>query len=220
MLKQFAATYISLQENLSDDEKISIIKWVREAGNDEIKSLLITGDYEVSKEASSVFDNTIGVILEQWGADPKEMGIKGFGDYLSGKITGVVDMNKLMAFIDAKAKTAEEAGRKAGIKAGEEEGIETGVVYGLAAAAVAALVIVVANKVYKRFLSAAARACNKFKGDQRTSCMANYRRQALKKKLADLQQGVSACKHTKKPEKCKQRIAAKINSTKAKLGTL
>lgn len=55
-LQYFTTNYISFQENLTEQEKGTLIKWVKEATNDQIKSLLITGDCEYHQEAVKIFN--------------------------------------------------------------------------------------------------------------------------------------------------------------------
>ena len=107
-----------------------------------------------------------------------------------------------------------------GHHAGQDLGLQQGAAGGLAAAAIAALVITASFKIYKRFLSKAARACNKFAGQSKTSCMNKYKRDALKAQVTELTKGKSKCSNTKDRAKCVQKIDKKIQGVKVKLGAL
>jgi hypothetical protein len=220
MLKTFAANYISMQENLSTADKITLLKFVKEATVDEVKSLLITGQYEVQQESVKQFDNKFGILFEFAPGELEDLGLRGtMGGIKGGIRTGVVNMNKLLKYIQDKSKEAEWAGKQQGIEIGRSDVMHQAGV-GLAAVAVAALVLTVAHATYKRFLSKAARACKGLSGDNKTSCMNRYKREATKKQVSDLTLGIQGCSKTKNPLKCKQKIGNKINKLKAQLGTL
>lgn len=221
MLKTYAATYVSLQENLSNAQKISIIKWIKEAESDEIKSLLVTGKFDIEENAIKVFDKTLGVFLnEALPVSPSSLGFKGLLSADSKFFTGIVDMDKFNNAMDLIMRQKETQGILHGYNMGAQVGAVGGLAVGIGASAIVALVIVIANRAYKRFLSKAARACNNLSGDNKTSCMEKFRKQALTKKMSDLQKGEKSCKHAKNPVKCKTKIDNKINKIKAKLGEL
>jgi hypothetical protein len=206
MLRQFAATYVSLQENLSNGEKISIIKWIKEATDDEIKSLLITGNYTLQKESVSTFDNTVGQLLDEVAGIGSAF--KGFLSADGRLFTGVVDMARLNQIVSSLVKQSWEAG------AG------TGAFVGFGSAAIVALIFVVAHRAYKRFLSKAAKACNHLGGIEKTNCMSKYKIEATKKKIEDLRTGKQSCQHTKNSSKCEDKIDNKIKKLQSKLGIL
>lgn len=104
--------------------------------------------------------------------------------------------------------------------AGKEAGLKWGASGGVAAAGVAAVVITASYQIYKRFLSKAARGCNKFTGQAKTSCMIKYKRDALKAQIAKLNGGKVKCSNTKDRAGCVQKLDKKVQSLRAKLGTL
>lgn len=112
------------------------------------------------------------------------------------------------------------AGWEKGYSAGEDVGLKMGATGGVAAAGVAALVITLAFKTYKRFLSKAARACKQFAFDAKTSCMNKYKRDALKAQVGELTKGKAKCSKSNNPTKCAEKINKKIHNVKAKLGAL
>jgi len=90
----------------------------------------------------------------------------------------------------------------------------------IAASALAALLAYAASKVYKRFLSQAAKACKGQSGAAKTACMKQYKAKALKAQAADLQKGLSACSKAKNPASCKARVTQRIQSLQRKAAAL
>jgi hypothetical protein len=81
---------------------------------------------------------------------------------------------------------------------------------GIAASALSALALYGSNKLYKRFMSKAARACAGKSGGEKTQCMKQYKVQGIKAQIADLQKAAGACAKAKKPDKCRAPIMKKI----------
>jgi hypothetical protein len=135
-----------------------------------------------------------------------------------------MSIDQLQTAVDSALKRSHEVGRQKGWLSGEEAGFGTGIQTGatatLAAAAIAALVITVSYKVYKRFLSKAARMCKNLGGDAKTSCMNKYKRDSLKAQLGEIQKGKSICKKSKDPGKCVLKLDKKIHKIKVKLGAV
>ena len=98
--------------------------------------------------------------------------------------------------------------------------VETGAAGGLAAAAVAAAATIASVKLYKRFLSKAAKACSGKSGLEKTSCMTKFKKQAQAAKVQALQSGIAKCSKSKDPTSCKAKLQGKINKEKAKMGAL
>ena len=97
-------------------------------------------------------------------------------------------------------------------------GYEQGLTQGAAAVAVAGLAGVIGAKVYKRYLSQAAKACSGKAGDAKTNCMQKFKLDAIKSKIQAMEAGKSHCKTTSNPEKCVSKLQQKIAQEKAKLG--
>ena len=76
---------------------------------------------------------------------------------------------------------------------------------------------VAANYIYKRFFSAAAKACAGKSGAEKTLCMKNYQRQAIQKTIQKLQSDMKACSKATNPQKCQASIQKQIMKWKAKL---
>jgi len=88
----------------------------------------------------------------------------------------------------------------------------------LAAAAAVAAAVVAGAKIYKRYLSKAAKACKDKGGTARTACIQKFKMDAQKAKIGAMQKGIAACSKTKDPSKCKASLQTKVAKEKAKLG--
>jgi hypothetical protein len=89
------------------------------------------------------------------------------------------------------------------------------VVGGIAAAALA---ITLAAKVYKNYLSKAARACKGKKGPDKQQCMRKAKIEAQKQKVMSLTKAQgTVCKKNKNPEKCVAKLKLKIAKEKIKM---
>jgi hypothetical protein len=99
-------------------------------------------------------------------------------------------------------------------------GLQRGTFKGLATAAVAAAIVTIAYQGYKRFLSKAGRACNNKSGDEKTSCMNKYKRDALKRQISYLEKGLPSCDKTMEVYDCRDRVKRRIKKAKVKLGEL
>jgi hypothetical protein len=102
---------------------------------------------------------------------------------------------------------------KKGVYAGQTQGAM--VVGGIAAAALA---ITLAAKVYKNYLSKAARACKGKKGLDKQQCMRKAKIEAQKQKVMSLTKAQgTVCKKNKNPEKCVSKLKLKIAKEKIKM---
>ena len=109
--------------------------------------------------------------------------------------------------IAAGAKTA---GAKTAAFAHTKAGMVTG------GAAAAALAIYAGYKIYKRFLSQAARSCAGQSGAAKTACMNKFKKQAIIKQASAIQSASGTCAKSKNPEKCKAAVAKKVAALKLK----
>jgi len=87
-------------------------------------------------------------------------------------------------------------------------------------AAAAALAIYAGAKIYKRFLSQAAKSCGGQSGAAKTACMSKYKKQAIMKQAAAIQSASSTCAKSKDPAKCKAAVAKKVQSLKSKAAAI
>lgn len=223
-IKYFALQYVNLSEGIDDSDKLLAANWITKHTDDEVKSLLMTGGYDYMQESVDMFNNTLGLFLNEapggpvtYTSDVPRMGNLAF-----------INMDQLVKKIQSAMQGGYDIGHEIGQKAGETighakglaQGQSQGVKAGLAAAAVAALVATVAYKTYKRFFSTAAKTCSMFKGMDKTNCMNKIKKEAKMKQIADLTKGKQACKNTKTPSKCISKIDKKIGKLKASLGEL
>jgi hypothetical protein len=214
-IQYFAAHYVAFKENLTENDKGFLIKWIKENSDDKIKSLLITGDYKYQQEAVGQFDRAFPILNEV--AAYTIPGITNArGSNLTGKYVANIDIDRVVDFINNRTNDMFHKGSASGWQYGHAKGLSRG----LAGAAAAALIITVAYKMYKRFLSKAAKACKGKSGATKTSCMNKYKKQATQQRINALQKGMTACGKTKDPGKCKITITKKIRNLKAQLGEL
>jgi len=80
----------------------------------------------------------------------------------------------------------------------------------LAATAALAVTFWAAHKMYKRFLTKAARACKSLSGRAKTACMLGHQVQGLEKAKAVIVKASASCSAAKDPSKCKEKIGKKI----------
>ena len=73
---------------------------------------------------------------------------------------------------------------------------------------------------YKKIFSASAKACAGREGNEKTSCIEQYKQKAQKAKMDMLKKGLAQCAKSKNPGKCKAKMMEKINKEKAKMGQL
>jgi hypothetical protein len=119
-----------------------------------------------------------------------------------GKAAGV------LASIKAKAIAAAPALQKA---VTSQAGMAVG------GAALAALALYASVKLYKRFMSKAAKSCAGQSGSAKTLCMKKYQHGAIAAQVKDLGTAMNACAKSKSPEKCKVPIQKKISTLQVKM---
>jgi len=79
---------------------------------------------------------------------------------------------------------------------------------------VVGLISLLSYKVYKKYISKAARACKQFKGDQKNTCMEKHRGEAKKARIMALEKSKSLCAKSKDPKLCVAKIKHKIRKLK------
>lgn len=114
----------------------------------------------------------------------------------------------ILATIKAKAIAAAPALQKA---VTSQAGMAVG------GAALAALALYASVKVYKRFMSKAAKSCAGQSGSAKTMCMKKYQHGAIAAQVKDLGSAMNACAKSKTPEKCKVPIQKKISKLQVKM---
>ena len=172
--KLFAGYYVYFQENLSNKDKITFFNFIKEATDNQVSHLLITG--------KMVSEETI----------PPEI----MSEYTSWyQSLNEINLNNLEGS-DYLRHIQSDRFIRQGVYKGQTQGAM--VVGGIAAAALAAALAV---KVYKNYLSKAARACKGKKGPDKQQCMRKAKVDAIKQKIMSLTKAQgAACKKTKQPE--------------------
>jgi len=181
-LKLFSMFYTNEHESLTKQQKLQIIDFIKEANEDQVYNLLITGKITSVKEAEKIDPEMVKILKESsvWSS------VGGISDY-SGATPG-------QAF---------------------HQGVGQGAGAAFATSAIVAGAAVLAVKLYKRFLSKAAKACNRKTGTEKTLCMNIYKKKALQAKATAFQQAKSKCSKSKNPTKCKASLDRKIKSIQA-----
>lgn len=91
-------------------------------------------------------------------------------------------------------------------------------IHTLSAVALVAGIAFIGSKVYKRFLSKAAKMCGGRKGTEKTACINKYKIDAIKGRISLYQNGMKFCSKSKDVSKCRSSLQKKITKLKAKLG--
>jgi hypothetical protein len=125
---------------------------------------------------------------------------------------------------DAKAGGGKAAGVLASIKAKAiaaapalQKAVTSQVGMAVGGAALAALALYASVKLYKRFMSKAAKSCSGQSGSAKTACMKKYQHGAIAAQVKDLSSAMKACAKSKSPEKCKVPIQKKISNLQVKM---
>jgi len=247
-LKEFTYEYILLHDNLTSDEKLALGELVKDASEEQVKALLLCGEFkEKLEEGESEFvqelfeESGMGQLLSETEAVFSEVDVTKIGSALvkGGQVhpgKGIIaklaskyaslrvptkDVAGLKFSTDTGAwsssyKQAVDAIQKASAAA-KQPGVQAGAA--VAAAVMATLVILLARKAYRAYLSKAARACITKTGPAKNECIRKFKIEAIKAEIAQLQQNKAACDYSKNPEKCKAKLDKRINKVKAKIQT-
>ncbi len=87
----------------------------------------------------------------------------------------------------------------------------------IAASVIIAAAAFAATKIYKKYLSKAAKACAAKKGEAKKVCMNKFKLDAMKQRITNLGKAKTQCKKSKNPGKCVQGLDKKIIKLKSKL---
>ncbi len=92
-----------------------------------------------------------------------------------------------------------------------------GAVGGAGAVVIAAAIAAAAYKIYKRFISQAAKACKGRSGADKTLCMSQHKKKALQARIKNMQSSMKQCDQTKDPTKCKAKTMQTIKHLQSKM---
>jgi hypothetical protein len=232
-LKEFTYQYILLHDNLTKDEKLQIGKFVKEASEEQIMALLLSGkckpklQEKEEKFVKKLFEaSDMSQILTKGGefiGKASKVGVTGQTSSTGWvkKLASMwanyrVEPAKSIGFGDFKVST--HADYSAWKTAYDQA--TTAIKHGapVAALVMAALVSLVATKLYKSYISKAARACKgQASSELKKACMRKYAINGLEMKVRALQNGIKACDSAKNPGKCRDSVNSKIAKAKAKL---
>jgi len=84
-------------------------------------------------------------------------------------------------------------------------------------AALAATATAAGYGAYKKFFSAASKACAGKSGSERSACVGRFRKQAKMAQVKELQKGMGGCGSSGDPAKCREKFAGKIAKAKSKM---
>jgi len=131
--------------------------------------------------------------------------------------TGIVDPNITREKVPAlEINFSEQSWGDIG-KAMTGKTYDVGVAQGVQGAVAVAAAALLARKVFRRFLSKAARACKDKAGAAKTLCMNEFKKKAMQAQASSLQQSKSKCAKSKQPDKCNAAIDKKIAMIKSKI---
>lgn len=232
-LKELTYQYILLHDNLTSDEKLQVGEFVREASEEQVMSLLLTGECKENLEegeaelVKQIFEApNVSQILSKGGeiaSKASKIGVTGQAPS-TGWVKKLATMwanyrvepSKSIGFGDFKVSAHSDY---TSWKAAYDQAT-TAIKHGapVAALVMAALVSLVATKAYKAYLSKAARACKgQASSELKKACMRKYAINGLEMRVRALQNGIKACDSAKDPGKCKDAVNIKIAKAKIKL---
>lgn len=126
---------------------------------------------------------------------------------------GAVGTAGAMQTVKGKAKEVVAKGKELVAKGAKFAKTPAGMAVG--GAAVAALVIYAGYKIYKNYLSRAAKSCAG--SPDKSTCMKQFKNKATQAQISQLRSGSGKCAQSKDPGKCKAAINAKISSLQGKM---
>ena len=76
--------------------------------------------------------------------------------------------------------------------------------------------LMAAYRMYKDYLSKAARSCDTMEGRDKTLCMTKYKMEGTRAQMEKLRKSLSKCQEAKYPQKCQERLQEKISKLRDK----
>jgi hypothetical protein len=230
IIRYFGAAYI-MESNLSPKKKCDLIDYVKEAEWDQILNLVFNGDPPTRKltvneqyilEAQA--ENFIYPLIFRYMEEGKKKrkgkpsGAKGLGlgiDPTTGE--AFFDPSKIAEKPRKYAKKGYEATKGAVIKHGPQakrfaKGASVAIMVAAASAA--------GQRIYKVYLSKAARQCSGLGGTQKRDCMVKFRKVGYQAKMNSYIKAKHDCGSSKDPQRCQRDLDTKIKKVRYKMGTL
>lgn len=193
-LKEFTFHYINTHDKLSLDEKKQIWEFVKTASENQVINLLLTG--KMNEEDNAVRENIN--LLEE-------------ASNIAAQVDAAV-LKQMIAAIFGKGAMYQIP------ILGQGPQIGAGVT--LVGGILAAVLITLSYQTFKIIFSKAERKCIKLEGIQKEACRVGVKLHAKKEQLKKLQQSLAICEKTKKSDKCKAKLNAKIGKVKTEINTI
>jgi succinate dehydrogenase/fumarate reductase flavoprotein subunit len=207
--------YISGKENLTNQEKIQLLDFVKEASEIQTLNLLATGKMKTEKEILKQGQHiSVETVKEQLESQLSVL-LEGVTEWPSTKSPSGSAYTTGPGYKAPKGlslPSAKESPPGSAYAAGGLSGMEIGAAVALGAAAITAGVL-----AYKRFFSKAAKACKDKSGAEKTSCMKSYKAQGKQAELGVLTAKINSCKGN---PKCVNRIKSRITKAKQEIQAL
>jgi len=237
-IKEFTFDYILLQDKLSTKHKLILGEFVKEASNVQVMHLLLTGkikskmksneiqltreifnDIPLGKMLSEV-DNIFEVSAEQskallqFGSKALNKLAKMWADFKVSPTIKVFDKRLMigdLSDIGSELKMSQWNNQFGNASAALHGGtILTGTV-------IAALLALISRKIYKSYLSKAARSCKSTKGTQKIECLRKFQIDGIVASIKAIKSSRDVCKATNKPSSCIAKVEKRIRKQKIKL---
>jgi hypothetical protein len=218
IIRYFGAAYI-MESNLAPKEKCDMIDYVKEAEWDQILNLVFNGTKPTRKltineqyilEAQA--ENFIYPLVFKYMSEEKKKPPK-----VKTRTTPKEDL--LAGYEKGKdiTKTGYEKARVGVTKhlPASKRYLKRGSIVVLIAAATAA-----GHRLYKIYLSKAAKQCKGFSGPERRSCIVKFKKAGLQGKMNAYVKAKNDCAGSKNPERCRSQLDIKIKKVRYKAGTL
>lgn len=192
VLKVYAATYV-VESNSSNENKLELLNFIKESDKDHILSLLSTGSMNLNENVGMLVETEyiIEDSIAAWNAKRViKKGINKGDNPFRALHKGVDTYGKTKAVVDTA------------------KGAAVGAVVGAAVGAAVELGL--------KMLSIR-KACKGKKGEEFNKCSRAWHNKRIGAQINLLQRGLSNCKGTKDPAKCKGKIQVKINKLKSKM---
>jgi len=235
IIRYFGASYV-MESELTPKEKCDMIDYVKEAEWDQILNLVFNGSkptrkltineqYILEAQAENfIYPLILRYISEADGKKKTKTKAKtktkvktkpkGKGG-LKFSVSG--DTGEMYTDIKRKAGETYQSTRKTVTRHGPalRRYAKGGSVVVLVAAATAA-----AHRLFKIYLSKAARQCGELSGPEKRNCIVKFKKGAYQVKVNAYMKARSDCAKTKNPQKCQQALDTKIKKVRYKMGTL
>jgi len=209
MLKVFAGVYITEQDNLSSKEKLQLLKFVKEANEDQIKYLLLNGNikYNLTEDDKRfISEHSMDFVNRLPGVSDPDIELP------------PLPPNKRNNILPPPKRVQITPNKSPGQRATDNflDKLNSPIYY-VKGALLAIFLIASAYKIYQNYFSKAAQACKGKSGSEKDKCMKDFRNKAVVKQIQFLESGKSKCNKSNDPNGCRKKVQEKITKLKFKL---